>query len=250
MLKTLACGPITMSNSYIKKAMLPFQALLQGYLEAVKQAHVAIYRVVKLPDNDDHRIHFQIVGEDVFLKMLPEEIMRDDMLMGFSKADIAVITHLGTKKEESKKKAGNIVSRIVRQIFGKKGKTQFLIENHDQDELVAKTPLELYHDESTKSAFSVEDALKIGYTAAQEYYQSVQDEVNSVSYRLVAQETINGEILLRYELIESGAIVKESLEAVFYNAEKFLQFSTVDRQVIAFAAGELAKAREHQLRNN
>src|ERR1700677_4850504 len=97
--------------------------MLALYRTVFSAAHIKeaqpYYRVVKMPSENDNRVHFQIVGKNVVLNMSPEKIMRNDILLGFSKAEIVLITHLGTKNEVSLDYSlpKNKLFKIIKQLF-------------------------------------------------------------------------------------------------------------------------------------
>ena len=128
------------------------------------------YRIVKTPDEGDKRVFFQMVNKKVIIKMLPEEIMRDDLLLGFSRAEIAILVHLGTKNEVSTEsiKFQNKIFKIIKQIFSG-GKTKFVIEreNGETSEYAAG---DLLNEPAVTEKLSGIDGVKVGYTAAEEHY--------------------------------------------------------------------------------
>lgn len=133
------------------------------------------YRIVKMPNEADRNIHFQVIGKNIVLSMLPEKIMRDHLLMGFSRADVAVITHLGTKQEITSELSGtqNKFFKIIRQIFSS-GKTKFVIEK-ESGEVVEHVASELLDQPTIVEKLNGTDGLKVGYAAAEEHYEKLKN---------------------------------------------------------------------------
>lgn len=131
------------------------------------------FRLVRLPDDRDPHLYFQVVGKNVFAKMLPEEIMRDDLLLRFNKADIALITHLGTKNEIRAKEfdPGIRLFKIIKQFF-KNGAAFFAIEKENGvvEEFKAT---DIYSDSCMAAKIDGPDGMQIGYSVAEEHYQKI-----------------------------------------------------------------------------
>src|SRR3990167_238168 len=122
----------------LKAHMINFFALFSKFYHSVlisSDASSTIlprFRVIDYPNADNKKITFQVVGKANLILMLPEEIMRDDLLLGFSKADVAMITHIGTSNEFQKNSSRFTKGffKIIKQIF-KNGKTIFCVEKND-----------------------------------------------------------------------------------------------------------------------
>jgi len=132
-----------------------------------------VFRVFKLPKERDPYLHIQIIGKAVVFKMLPEKIMRDDMLLYFNRIDIVMITHLGTKNELEKcsVKPENKLFKILKQLF-RKGKTTFVIEK-EEGVVEEHTANEIYNNNEITEKLSGTDGIKIGYSVAEEHYNKV-----------------------------------------------------------------------------
>lgn len=142
-----------------------------------KEEENVYYRLVEPLDYfsgnwDKREIDFQVVGKSVILKMLPEEIMRSKILLGFCRADIAVIAHLGTKNElglnDIEKSPRKKIFKILKQFFNL-GKTFFVLE-HDNGLVHISSASELVTDPDIIKNLDSIDALTIGYTAAEEHF--------------------------------------------------------------------------------
>lgn len=214
-------------------------------LTSAPQANDILYRVVKLPCPNDPKLQIQIIGKNITLNLKPEEVMRDDMLLGFSKADIAIITHLGTRQEVGHVSAAkpSAVKRIVQQLFGKK--TEFVVEDQQTQHQIV-SPEALFNDPNTAQSFNTADGMAIGYAAADAQWQrKIAQTQPKPTLRIISQITI-GEPKLVIENIESATQQELNIEAVFYDKTLLNQFSRNDQAMIAFAAGELSKARQYQ----
>lgn len=132
------------------------------------------YRILSCPDERDNNFHFQIIGKNVALKALPEKIMRDQILLGFSRADVALITYYGTKNEAvlDIKNTPLKPFKIIKEMFSS-GKRIFLIETNDGDLLEYETS-EIFNDPSLVKNFTAEDGIKIGYSAAEECFERMK----------------------------------------------------------------------------
>lgn len=157
------------SLSYLNQIKLILKSLILSR-QVIQQSQQVFYRIIKLPDDTDKRIHFQMIGKNITLKMSPEDIMRDDILLLFSKADIILITHLGTKNEIVPV-SQNKFFKILRQIFNK-GKTYFLVEK-STGEVSEYQAQDMYNDKSLANNFCGMDGIKIGYTVAEDHYKKI-----------------------------------------------------------------------------
>lgn len=158
---------------YVKQLSSLYQSVFASRRYAEE---LPFYRIIKLPDETDNRIFFQTVPTTNVLKILPEEIMRGDLLLGFNKADIAVITYLGAKNEISFQQISQKprkLFRVLTQLFIK-GKTLFVIEK-DTGEVVKCEADKLYQDETIADCFVGKDAMKIGYSAAENHYARISE---------------------------------------------------------------------------
>ena len=158
------------SPSYLKQ----FISLFQSAVELSKlKSEPPRYRLLKLPTSEDSFVYFQIVNKRTTSKMLPEEIMRDNLLLHFSRADIAMITHIGTKNEMKTSffKSENKVFRILKQLFSK-GKTTFVIEK-EEGVVEEHAANDIYNNSEITEKLSGTDGVKIGYSVAEEHYNKI-----------------------------------------------------------------------------
>lgn len=215
-----------------------FKSFLRSYLDELALRKEDQYRIVQLPDAKNPYIHYQVIGKNLVGKALAEELMRNDFLIGFSKADIAVITHLGTQKELEKNTLKiNFVTRIVKQFFTKSGKNKFLLKIHGQDQLVETVPEEIITNTAALQMLSAEDAAKIGFAAAENHYITIKKEIYPASrYEIIYQDLLKNQIIFLDKI--SG--VKQTMELIdiFYNKEFLMLFNKLDQQLISFIAGE------------
>lgn len=154
-------------HDYIKQIAILYRVACD-YLQSNQEK--PYYRIIKVPSETDKNIHFQVIGKNLIFNMLPEKIMRDNILMGFSRADVATITHLGTKHEITSTliKPQNKIFKIIKEIFSG-DKTKFIIEKED-GEVVEHGANDLVNNLSITERLNGTDGIKIGYTAAEEHY--------------------------------------------------------------------------------
>jgi hypothetical protein len=158
-------------KKFIQEVSSVFKKILIEYSQQTK----IYYRIVKLPESNDPYLYFQVVGTSVLLKALPENLMREGFFLNFETADVAIITHLGTKNELSKIKA-NSKRSIFKKVFRSK-KTLFLVKKKDSDEdLEEKLASEIFEDKYFMRDITNQEALDIGYALAEEHYQEALDQ--------------------------------------------------------------------------
>ncbi|MCD6048592.1 MAG: hypothetical protein K0S08_2239 [Gammaproteobacteria bacterium] len=212
-----------------------FSRMLELYRKESYEREVNQYRVIEIiPDAAE--IQFQVIGTGVLLKVSADKLMRSDLLLGFSKKDIAVITHMGTKvenKDESYKKRG-ILSRIIRQIFSDK-KSKFIVEDIEKKELIEKTAYDLYTDKTTPDKFSSADTLMIGYSAAEDHYRRVFEET-SPKIEFILLEINDEKITFCHQ--STGIAQTKSVEIIFNSPEIINKFNANDRSLISYSAAE------------
>ena len=160
-------------NSFRQGYLKQFVGFFQSVAELSRvSAEAPYYRLLQLPTENDPHIHFQIINKRMKLKMLPEEIMKAPLLQ-FSKADLAMITHIGTKNEMKAffVKSENKVFRILKQLFSK-GKTTFVIEK-EEGVVEEHAANDIYNNSEITEKLSGTDGVKIGYSVAEEHYNKI-----------------------------------------------------------------------------
>lgn len=161
---------IKIMHEYTKQIILLYRSAFNLANTKEEQPY---YRIVKMPDEDDKHVHFQMINKTLVLKMLPEEIMRDDLLLGFKRTEIAILAHLGTKNEivkETTKQKSNFF-KVIKQIFSN-GKTKFVIEK-DNGEVTEHAVNDLLNEPTIVDKLTGQDGVKIGYIAAEEHYTRI-----------------------------------------------------------------------------
>lgn len=125
-------------------------------IKELKAAETEVaYKVTELPSQEDPRITVQCKFKNLFFKALPEQIMLGEELLYFSKSDVAIITHLATKRTadkdkkilESKQRYCFISSQHVIDIFHEEG-----LKTISCRELVNGHPLTKHLKDSDKIA--------------------------------------------------------------------------------------------------
>lgn len=199
------------------------------------------YRITNISNEDDPYIYFHFVGKNLGSKALPEEIMCSDFLLGFSKADIAIITHLGTKKELEKaygKVKPKLWARIAQQLFGKGGKTKFMLKMPEQEQLVEAVPEEVMTNKEALNMLEGHEAAMIGYAAAENRLLGIKKEVASApTCHLLKHDLISN--LVTYLDEERDAEHTLPIADIFFNKKLLLLFNKLDQQFLSFAAGEV-----------
>lgn len=157
---------------YIKRILLFFSDTFQ--MSNRFEEKKPFYRILSCPDQHNRNFHFQIIGKNIALKALPEKIMRDQILLGFSRADVALITFHGAKNEAvlDIKNGAQKPFKIIKELFSS-GKKRFLIENNDGEVLEYETS-EIFNNPSMVENFTTADGVKIGYSAAEEYFEKIK----------------------------------------------------------------------------
>lgn len=156
-------------QQYKKQIVSLYKEIIR--LDKVKQENPH-YRIVKMPNEKDKKISFQLINKNLVMQMLPEEIMRSELLIHFNRVEIAVISHLGTKNEfmmEMVNSKNNF--KVIKQSFSC-GKTRFVLEK-ENGEVIEREATKLVSDSELINKISGEDAVKIGYTAAEEHYINI-----------------------------------------------------------------------------
>jgi hypothetical protein len=153
-----------LSSESIKK-------LLISYLIPLIKKEQAYYRIIAVLDKNI--IHFQINGKSTSLKMPAEKIMRDNLLFGFSRAEIALITHLGTKNEieHHSQYPKSSTFRITKELFID-NERKFFLESLEGEQL-SLSAIDLIGNEEMIKQFDGRDGVKLGYALAEEYYKKL-----------------------------------------------------------------------------
>lgn len=161
----------------IKELQQYKEQVIYLYKEIVRssknQTEIPHYRIVKMPDEHDKKISFQIINKNLIARLLPEELMRSDLLTHFSRTEIAIISHLGTKNElikDAEKKKNNLFKVICQKLVF--GKTKFFIEK-ENGEVIEREAMKIIQDIDLIDKISGKDGVNIGYTAAQEHYNLI-----------------------------------------------------------------------------
>ncbi len=157
----------------LKSFMKQMYRFLKSIIKSPKnEVNAPYYRLIKQPTKDDQYLHIHVVNKGIIFKMLPEDIMRDDMLLSFSRTDIVIITHLGTKNEMKSSSSRSFkLFKILKQLFSQ-GKTSFMIEKEDGsvEEHVAN---DIYTNPDISEKLSGTDGIKVGYSVAEEHYHKI-----------------------------------------------------------------------------
>lgn len=185
-------------------------------------------------------LEVQIVGKNLYFRIPVGELMRSKLLMNFSKADIAIITHLGTKKELEKEQAKTkpkLLARIAHQLFGKGGKTKFMLKFPEQEQLVEAVPEEVMTNKEALEMLESHDAAMIGYAAAENRFMEMRRETQELpTCRVISHDLLSDQVTYLDE--EREATHTLALKEIFYNKKLLKLFAKLDQQMMSFAAGE------------
>lgn len=221
-----------------------FSGFLNDYRQELSDKKETAYIIEKLPTRKDINIYFQIRGKNVLLKMPPEKLMHADFLMGFSKADIAIIAHLGTKKElevHSYTKPKHFM-RIAQQLFGLGGKTKFLLKVPEQDQLMEAIPEEVMCNKEALNRLEGAEAALVGYAAAENRMLDIRKQTSSaVTCRIMEHDLKNNVIVYVDEERETRHVLP--LRDIVNNKMLFNLFGKTDQHMLSFAAGEMHQQR-------
>lgn len=221
-----------------------FFATLRDTVTFIQYQNQALYKLHKLPENEKGTLlTIQIVGKNIFFKKSATELMRDDILMSFSKADIALITHIATKKEVEQETKPKALMRVVRQLFGgNSGKTKFLLKSSEQDQLIEAHPEEMLTNKEALTMLSSEDAAKVGFAAAENRFIDIKKAISpAFTCQIICQDFIEQHIT--YLDAERDTKHTLSINELFHNKGLLALFNKLDQQMISFAAGEAYQKR-------
>ena len=212
--------------------------VLLGILKrsVVQSPETCKYRLICLPNEGSPDVHFQVIGKGIALKMPIAQLMRDNMLMDFNKHDAILITHLGTQAEHKTELTSfsRKLLRIVQQVF-MGNQSRFVVQDTESEAVIEKSPSDLYFDPATKERYSAEDALLIGYSAAEERYKKIMDEtITKPQYRLSAF----ADHQVHYLPVEGGAAQIADVEALFNDKALLAQFNPEEQSLLGYAAAE------------
>ena len=214
--------------------------IFRNYNDELSLLNGVQYRIVSLPTKDNPFLKFQLVGKKFVLKERPHKIMSSDFLMGFSKADIAIITHLGTKKELEREQAETkpkLLARIAHQLFGQGGKSKFMLKFPEQEQLVEAVPEEVMTNKKALEMLESHDAAMIGYAAAENRFMEMRKEIQELpTCRIICHDFLSE--LVTYVDEEREATHTMPLTDIFYNKKLLKLFAKLDQQMMSFAAGE------------
>lgn len=145
-----------------------FFKMLELYQKEMKARTEHQYRIVNIPVNETE-VEFQVIGKGIILPVPITQLMHSDLLMGFSKTDIALITHFGTKLETIAQFSQQPKSKILKLLF-EQDKTTFVVEK-ENGEVAEYQAHELYQDDALANSFSGKAGMSIGYAAAKAHHK-------------------------------------------------------------------------------
>lgn len=141
--------------------------LLQQYNEVRKETSPpTLYRLIEIKEKNDngYELSFQIIGKAAIFKATPEDVLKNERTIEFfSSKDISIITQLAYKALNRPR------NKIIGKCFSAKlSRLLFKIKNIKKNLTDEYTASELSSNKELIKNLSPEDALTIGYAAAQE----------------------------------------------------------------------------------
>ena len=159
--------------------------LLQQYNEIRKEtSQSTLYRLIEIKEKNDNQyeLSFQIIGKATIFKTTPEYILNNEKIIEFfSSKDISIITQLACKKLNQPK------NTILGKSFSQKMcKLLFRIKNINKNMISEYTASDLFNNKEFIKELSPEDALAIGYVAAQEKQEEERDTIEKLRLKHLA----------------------------------------------------------------
>jgi hypothetical protein len=227
-----------------KNLIIALQAFIDQYRN-VASPHAESYRVIGVSSKQEPFLSIQVIGKNTIFRALPENLMHHKMLMGFSKADIAIIIHLGTKREIEKRQSEakpKHFMRIAQQLFGLGGKTKFLLKVPEQDQLMEAIPEEVMCNKEALNRLEGAEAALVGYAAAENRMLDIRKQTSSaVTCRIMEHDLKNNVIVYVDEERETRHVLP--LRDIVNNKMLFNLFGKTDQHMLSFAAGEMHQQR-------
>jgi hypothetical protein len=140
-----------------------------------QQTQGCIYRITEINQlaNDKSTLTIQVIGKSTVIKCTPDEIVANDqMIEGFSKKDIRMITYLAcihANKPKYKIDTQEFCDTIK--------KIKFRLKKFGSNEIVSKTADQISLDKNLINKLSQEDVCSISYTAG--YENSFINQIHS-----------------------------------------------------------------------
>ncbi len=227
------------SNNSSKILKSSFERILALYRKEVQARDDHQYRIVEFIEHNTVAI-FQVVGKGILLKMPVRDLMRGDLLLGFRRADIAMLAHLGTQQELERKQSQaspRFLARIAHQLFGKGGKTKFMLKMPEQEQLVEAVPEEVMTNKEVLNMLEGHEAAMIGYAAAENRMAEMRTHTHTIpTCRVLSHDLVANVVTYLDEEREAKHTLP--LTDIFYNKKLLNLFTQLDQQMISFVAGE------------
>ncbi|OGT54285.1 MAG: hypothetical protein A3F17_06990 [Gammaproteobacteria bacterium RIFCSPHIGHO2_12_FULL_41_15] len=151
------------------------QWIVRQYQE-IQQANIPhnhFHIVNPLIKNNESQLTIQIVGKNITFKATAAEIFEHDQLLeGFSKQEVKLITYMACKTKEQPK-----YNIVLQEFSAKLNRLIFKLQKCDSTDVLFKTAEDISKDPSLINGLSQRDAHKIGYAAAMEQLQQVDETI-------------------------------------------------------------------------
>lgn len=129
-----------------------------------------VYRIIEIKQSSkgQYKIIIQVIGKSSIIECSPQEIVADDQLLeGFSKKDIRMITYFACEQTKIPK------YKITGQEFcAYTNSVVFKLRETENDYIVARTANQIMMDKDLTNALSQEDIKSISYMAGYEHSQN------------------------------------------------------------------------------
>lgn len=142
--------------------------LLKKYKEIQQTQNANIYRIIEIKKLENHhKLIIQIIGKSSIIESSPHEIIAsDNLLEGFSKKDVRMITFLACNPIKNKK------YKIIRQELSEDSHQMiFKLREMASQEFLTKTANQIIMDNDLINNLSREDLKTISYIAGYECSQ-------------------------------------------------------------------------------
>ena len=153
-------------NAYLNDLTHFFTRFMKIYHEEIAKKKDTLYHIIKIENSPQSCIYFHVACKNIQLKMPLSKLMHSSLLLGFSKPDIAIITHLGTKHEAKEAINFTVNSSDLNELH-----TVITFQGTDNGTIYRKTAEEIMYDAKLLVQFSKEDLRSIIFAAAQDQHR-------------------------------------------------------------------------------
>lgn len=151
------------------KTISSFIEFVAWFLNKYQKQQTAqnIYRLIDLKQlpTGQHKLIIQVIGKSIVIEHSPQEVVANDQILeGFSKKEIRLITYIACEQRNKPR------YKIVMQEFCNKfNRILFKLKKYDSDEMISRTASQISLDKNIINHLSREDVCSIIYTAGYEH---------------------------------------------------------------------------------